>query len=73
MHKILCHYGGLSPKSPVRNIVGGRGSPCLHKLGKLRKAHINVLELEALLLSVEHQVERFKESDRRIFTFQIRM
>ena len=20
MHKILCHYGGLSPKSPVRNI-----------------------------------------------------
>ena len=21
MHKFLCHYGGLSPKSPVRNII----------------------------------------------------
>eukprot|EP00435_Cladocopium_sp_Y103_P032808 s562_g8.t1 len=34
-----------------------------------RKAHINVLELEALLLSVKYQVERFKVSDCRIFHF----
>jgi len=32
-----------------------------------RKAHINVLELEALLLSVKHQVERFKLSEARLF------
>ena len=32
-----------------------------------RKGHINVLELEALLLSVKHQVERFKMSNCRIF------
>ena len=32
-----------------------------------RKAHINVLEMEALLLSVKHQVERLKSHDCRIF------
>ena len=32
-----------------------------------RKAHINVLELEALLLSVKHQVERFHCCNARIF------
>ena len=32
-----------------------------------RKAHINVLELEALLLSVKHQVERFKMCEARLF------
>ena len=32
-----------------------------------RKSHINVLELEALLLSVKHQVERFRVSNCRVF------
>ena len=32
-----------------------------------RKAHINVLEMEALLLSVQHQVQRFHQGDCRIF------
>ena len=32
-----------------------------------RKAHINVLEMEALLLSVRHQIERFNFCDARVF------
>lgn len=32
-----------------------------------RKAHINVLEMEALLLSVQHQVQRFHQGDCSIF------
>lgn len=32
-----------------------------------QKAHINVLELEALLLGLKHQIRRFHAHDRRIF------
>ena len=32
-----------------------------------QKSHINVLELEALLLGIKHQISRFRLSDSRIF------
>ena len=30
-------------------------------------SHINVLELEAVLLGIKHQIQRFKTVDKRIF------